>query len=209
MGNPAGVRKDFEALERRRLRAARFLRRGVSEAEVARRVGVHRQSVNRWARQLALAGRAGLKKAGRAGRKPRLTREKLSRLAVVLKRGPEAFGYGTGLWTSWRVGQVIEEEFGVKFHPGHVWRILRQLGWSPQRPVGKALERDEEAIRRWKKHRWSALKKTPKKKGERSSSSTKAGFRKGRIGSEPGRPKERRRSSSTTSAGTTSRPLRG
>ena len=73
MGNPAGVRRDFDALEKRRLQAAQLLKRGVHEAEVARRVGVHRQSVNRWARQLEEQGIRGLKKVGRAGRKPRLT----------------------------------------------------------------------------------------------------------------------------------------
>jgi transposase len=156
MGNPAGVRRDFDAMEERRLRAAALLRKGLSEAEVARQVGAHRQSVNRWAQALKESGRRGLRKAGRAGRKPRLTRVQLSRLKAVVKSGPEKFGFTTGLWTSWRVGKVIEEEFGVKYHPGHVWRLLRQLGFTPQRPVGKALERDEDAIRRWKKHRWPA-----------------------------------------------------
>jgi transposase len=68
MGNPAGVRRDFGALERRRMEAAELLKQGRSQSEVARRLGVHRQSVIRWARQLAQSGRAGLKKAGRAGR---------------------------------------------------------------------------------------------------------------------------------------------
>src|SRR6266542_3310498 len=209
MGNPAGVRRDFEALEERRLRAAWLLRKGLSEAEVSRQVGVHRQSVSRWAKALKESGRRGLRKAGRAGRKPRLTRLELSRLKLIVKRGPEAFGFGTGLWTSFRVGKIIQEEFGVKFHPGHVWRLLRQLGFTPQRPAGKALERDEKAIRRWKEHRWPALKKTPKKKAEPSFSSTRAGSRKGPTGSEPGRQRGRRRSSSTTSTGTSSRPSRG
>ena len=170
MGNPRGVRRDFEALERRRLEAARLLRRGLSQGEVARRVGVHRQSVSRWARQLAEGGRASLKKVGRAGRKPRLSPADLRRVERGLKRGPEALGYGTGLWTARRVAKLIEQECGVQYHPGHVWRILRDLGWSVQRPIGRAVERDEQAIRRWKETRWPALKKTPRGKAERSSS---------------------------------------
>lgn len=164
MGNPAGVRRDFEALEARRLRAAKLLKQGVHEAEVARRVGVHRQSVNRWARQLTESGMAGLKKAGRAGRKPHLAPEDLRRIEEGLKRGPEALGYDTSLWTARRVRELIERECGVKYHPGHVWRILRDLGWSCQRPTGRALERDEETIRRWKKSRWPKLKKKPESK---------------------------------------------
>jgi transposase len=156
------------------MEAARLLEKGYSQSEVARRVGAHRQSVSQWARQLEQGGRRALKKAGRAGRKPRLRPEDLRRIEGGLKRGPEALGYETGLWTSWRVAHLIEQECGVKYHPSQAWRILRQLGWSCQRPVGRAQERDEEKIRRWKRERWPEIKKKPKKRGEPSSSSTKA-----------------------------------
>jgi transposase len=162
MGNPAGVKRNFDALETRRMKAARLLRQGISEAEVARRVGVHRQSVNRWAGQLAESGVAGLKKAGRAGRKRRLTDDDLEKIKAALKRGPEILGYETSLWTAWRVADLIQRECGVKYHPGHVWKVLRALGWSCQRPTGRALERNEDAIRQWKKERWPGLKKKPK-----------------------------------------------
>jgi transposase len=156
-------------MERRRLAAAKLLGRGLSEAEVARRVGVHRQSVNRWAKQLAERGMAGLKHPGRAGRKPRLSRSDLRRIERALKEGPEALGYPTSLWTTERVAHLIEEECGVKYHPGHVWRILKKLGWSCRRPAGGALEQDERAIAQWKKVRWAQAKKTPRGKAERSS----------------------------------------
>ncbi len=93
---------------------------------------------------------------------------------VGLKRGPEDLGYESSLWTANRVAHLIEHECEVRYHPGHVWRILRQLGWSCQRPVGRALERDEKAIRRWKKQRWPEIKKKPEKRAGSSSSSTKA-----------------------------------
>jgi transposase len=133
------------------------------EAEVARRVGVHRQSVNRWARQLAQSGRQALKRAPRR-----------QRIVQGLKRGPEALGYGTSLWTAWRVADLIERECRVKYSTVHAWRVLRALGWTPQRPASRALERNEAAIRGWKRVRWPELKKTPKDGGKRSSSSTKA-----------------------------------
>jgi len=174
MGNPAGVRRDFEQLEQRRLEAAELLRQGLHQAEVARRVGVHRQSVSRWTKELKQGGKRALRKAGRAGRRPRLHAEDLRRIEQGLKRGPEVLGYETKLWTSWRVADLIERECGVHYHPSQAWRILRQLGWSCQRPVGRALERDEEKIRRWKRERWPEIKKKPKKRGEPSSSSTKA-----------------------------------
>src|SRR5262249_386482 len=71
----------------------------------------------------------------------------------------DKLGYETSLWTCARVAHLIEDEFGVAYHPGHVWKILDDLGWSCQRPVVRARERNEEAIRRWRSVRWSATKK--------------------------------------------------
>ena len=166
---------DFVGLERRRMAAAELLKQGVSQSEVARRLGVHRQSVIRWARQLAQSGRAGLKQAGRVGRKPKLSANQLRKIEQTLKRGPEALGYASGLWTAARVRKLIEDQCGVRYHEAHVWRILRQLGWSCQRPTGRALERDEEAIRYWTRVRWPRLKKKRSASGAPSSSSMKAG----------------------------------
>jgi transposase len=162
MGNPAGVKRDFDALEKRRLQAARLLKKGVHEAEVARRVGVHRQSMNRWARQLEEQGPNGLRKTGRAGRKPKLTASDLRKIEEGLKRGPEALGYETSLWTACRVADLIERECGIKYTTGHVWWLLRQLGWSCQRPAKRALDLDEDKIRRWKQEQLPELKKSPK-----------------------------------------------
>src|ERR1700756_3363379 len=139
MGNPAGVKRDFAALEQRRLRAATLLTQGIHQSEVARQVGVSPESVSRWSQRLAEGGRRSLRKAGRAGRKSRLTQKDFGRIERALQRGPEALGYETSLWTSQRVAHLIEQELGVRYHPGHVWRILRRLGWSCQRPTGRAL----------------------------------------------------------------------
>jgi len=161
MGNPAGVRRDFKALEHRRMKAARLLAQGVHEAEVARRIGVHRQSVNRWGKELAAKGKEGLKASPRVGRKPKMDADKIKQLGEYLKEGPEAFGYDTSLWTLERVAEVIRSGFAVEYHPSHVWRLLAKLGWSCQRPVGRDIERNEAKIRRWKRVRWPKLKKKP------------------------------------------------
>jgi transposase len=174
MGNPAGVRRDFAALEERRMAAARLLKQGLSQSQVARAVGVHRQSVSRWARELEQSGVGGLRKAKHTGRPPKLGPVQLRALERALKRGPEAFGFVSGLWTARRVRDLIVDQTGVRYHEDHVWRLLRQLKWSCQRPTGKALERDEAAIRHWKKRRWPQLKKKRSSSGGPSSSSTKA-----------------------------------
>ena len=173
MGNPAGVRRDFAALEERRMEAARLLKEGLSQSEVARVVGVHRQSVSRWARELEQSGMRGLRKAKHTGRRAKLSSAQLRRIEHALKRGPEAFGFATGLWTASRVRDLIEYRSGVRYHEDHVWRILRKLNWTCQRPTGKALERDEQAIRQWKKYRWPKIKKKRSANGAPSSSSTK------------------------------------
>lgn len=205
MGNPAGVRRDFEALEDRRRDGARLLRAGWSQADVAREVGVHRQSVSRWVAALQQEGLRGLRKAGRAGRKPQLSNRDIDKIRRKLEKGAEAFGYPSGLWTLRRVAELIKKECGVSFHVSQVWRILRAMGWSPQRPVGRAVERDEEAIEHWKRVEWPRLKKTPPAKGKTSSLSTKAGSANGPTDAVPGRHEAKRLSSSTTSTGRRSR----
>ncbi len=173
MGNLAGVRRDFEELEKRRFEAIRLWESGLNQSEVARRVKVVRQTVVRWVARYRERGKAALRKAGRAGRKPKLTQKDRQRLEELLVRGPEALGYETPLWTCPRVAHLIEQEFGIRYHEGHVWKVLVSLGWSPQRPTGKARERNEEQIRTWKRKTWPAIKKKPARKGAPSSSSTK------------------------------------
>ena len=173
MGNPKGVKRDFKALEKRRFEAMRLLHQGHNQSETARRLRVARQTVSEWRRQYREQGAAGLRQAGRAGRKPRLDATQLERLETLLLEGPEANGFPTPLWTCPRVVRLIADEFGVRYHEGHVWKILRVLRWSPQRPVGKARERNEEAIRNWRRKTWSSTKEKPQKKAARSFSSTK------------------------------------
>jgi transposase len=162
---------DLKELERRRVKAAKLLNRGITQAEVARQVGVSRESVRRWANRIALDGLAGLKRAERTGRPGGLNGRDFRRLLELLEAGPEKSGYSNGLWTLDRVAAVIEKEFGVHYHRGHVWKLLQQkLNWSCQRPIGRARERKETEIRRWKEEVWPALKKKPKPKAEPSSS---------------------------------------
>ena len=165
MTRRAMARRNYDQLERRRMEAAALLERGLSQAEVARRVKVSRESVRRWWNQMAIhGGLHGLRKAGRAGRRPRMQAAQLEQLEAILRAGAEQAGFPNGLWTLKRIGQVIRDQFGVDYHPGHVWWILRRkLGWSWQRPVGRARERNEFAIRDWKENIWPVLKKSPKR----------------------------------------------
>lgn len=160
-------KRDFDGLQKRRMRAANMLRRGRTQAEVAKKLGVSRQSVSRWAGTREAEGDIGLRKAGRAGRLPRIDAEQRTKLAETLKAGALAAGYGTELWTLKRVRQLIQEQTGFRYSESGVWHVLANLGFSCQRPVGRALERDEPAIEHWKRKRWPALKKTPKPEDRR------------------------------------------
>ena len=164
MRKQKGGRRDFQALEKRRFEAMRLLDDGYNQSETARRLKVARQTVSEWLRQYRRHGPAGLRKAGRAGRKPLLDAAQLQRLESLLLQGPEAHGFPTPLWTCPRVARLIADEFGVDYHAGHVWKILRALNWSPQRPVGKARERNEAAIRTWRRKTWPHTKKKPANK---------------------------------------------
>jgi transposase len=156
------ARRDFKALEERRMRAADLFRRGVIPAEIARQLGVTHQVVSEWRKAWQQGGRAALRAAGRAGRPRKLSTTQLTRVEKALARGAEANGYTTDLWTLPRVAEVIERMTGVAYHPGHVWYLLRdQLGWTWQRPARRATERNDEAIERWVNTRWPQVKKGP------------------------------------------------
>jgi transposase len=174
--SPAG--RDFAELERRRRRAARLFGRGATQAEVARELRVSRQSVSRWYADWQAGGTTALKAAGRAGRMPRLTPAQLRRVERALRKGPRAHGFGTDLWTLDRVAAVIETQTGVRYHPGHVWKLLRdKLGWTRQRPARRAVERDDEAIARWVAEDWPRIKRGPADGRRGSSSRTSRGSR--------------------------------
>ena len=154
------TKRDLEGLEARRRQGMRLLGQGIPQAEVARRCGVSRTTALRWDRQRTAGGGAAWKRR-RLGRPPKLTASQRSQLERALVQGAQAHGFLNDLWTLPRVAEVTARLTGVRLHPGHLWRVLGQMGWSVQRPTGKATQRDEAAITRWKKHTWPALKKNP------------------------------------------------
>jgi transposase len=157
-------------LEVRRIEGGRLLRRGMRPAEVARRLKVSRTSVMRWQRTLAADGRRGLRGAARTGRPSLLNAKDQKRLIAALKAGALAHGYSSDLWTLGRVGKLIETLTGKRYCESGVWRLLKRLGFSSQRPTGRAMQRDDAAVRRWKTRRWPALKKRLPEKAASSSS---------------------------------------
>lgn len=147
-------------LEVRRQIAGRMLEQGYRQSDVANVVGVSLSSVKRWKRAMRSAGGLqALRSKPHPGKKPRLDDSQKRQLVKILLAGPRACGYPTDLWTCRRVREVVARRFGVEYHGAHVWRLLRGLGWSCQKPEQRARERDERAIRRWRKSDWPRIKK--------------------------------------------------
>lgn len=146
-------------LEIRREIAANMLEKGMSIREVARMVKASPSTVLGWKRVLEEKGRDGLKPKPQKTPERRIGADQKARLAEILLKGARAAGYPTELWTLRRIAEVIEKEFGVSYHPGHVWKVMKEMGWSAQKPERRARERDENAIQVWRTTEWERIKK--------------------------------------------------
>jgi len=162
-----GTKREREA---RRFRAIALLTEGRAACDVARVVGVTEGAVSQWKTAFDEQGEEGLRSKPHPGGQYKLAPERRAKLPKILAAGPEAHGFSTNLWTLDRVAQVIEREFGVQYHPAHVWRILDGLGWSCQKPERRARERDEEVIQQWRDQEWPRIKRGPAEQAAASSS---------------------------------------
>jgi transposase len=147
-------------LERRRRKAMRLLDSGRSLNQVARQLTCSPSSVMRWRDARETDGEDGLKPKPVPGRPPKLTVRQKKRLVSLLLKGAIANGYRTELWTTARIAELIERHCDVRYHRDHIGRLMKSLGWSCQQPARRAMERDEEAIARWKRRDWPRIKKT-------------------------------------------------
>ena len=159
-------------LEARRHRALKLLDDGRSLHEVGRLLGCAPVSVMRWRNAREQGGAAALRVRFSPGRPPKLSARQRQQLVKLLLRGAMAQGYRTEIWTTARIAALIRKTFGVRYHRDHVGRLLHALGFSHQKPERRALERNEEAIDRWKREEWPRIKKKPRGWVPISSSST-------------------------------------
>ena len=153
--------KKMDEATRRRVRAGRLLLAGKGCAEVARAVGVARQTVYTWKALLSEDGIDALRAMGGRGRPAQLDAGQLERLRRTLLDNPTKHGFGTELWTLKRVRLLVERMFGVSYSEVHIWRILGGLGFSNQKPDRRAIERNADAVQEFKSKTWPALKKKP------------------------------------------------
>ena len=146
------------ALERRRRRAIALLQQGLPPVDVARQLGVDRRSVRRWKAAVVQGGPDAVAAKPVPGRRAKLDAQGRQRLERWLLKGAKAAGYESELWTCPRIATLLRTRLGVRYHVHHVPRLLRALGWTPQKPTRRAAERDEAAIARWMKEDWRRVK---------------------------------------------------
>src|SRR3954451_13530766 len=148
-----------DGLEWRRFRALQLRREGWSRQDIAEALGVAPASVSRWLARARDGGPEALRARPRPGRPPKLSAAQKRLIPEFLWHGAEAYGFRGEVWTCARVARVIEEEFGVRYHKDHISRLLRELQWTPQVPIRRAIQRDEAAIRRWRDAVWPDLRR--------------------------------------------------
>jgi transposase len=143
--------------EWRRLRALELKQQGWLQRDIASALDVSEVSVCRWLSCARNGGTAALSSRTSPGRLPKLALVQKRLIPEFLWHGTEAYGFHGEVWTCARIARVIQEEFGVLYHKDHVSRLLKELHWTPQVPIRRALQRDEDAIEQWRKEVWPRL----------------------------------------------------
>lgn len=147
-----------ELTVRRRI-GGKLLLQGKKLTEVADACEVSMSSVKRWKQAVRNGGLQALVVRESQGHEPKLSDARKKELVGILLAGPVKAGYRNDLWTCIRIVEVIERRFGIKYHPSHVWKILRGLGFSCQKPEQRAREQDEDEACHWRRYKWPVLKK--------------------------------------------------
>lgn len=155
------VRRAMDEATKKRVQAGRLLQKGKTPAEIALAVNVARQTVYTWKAIFDEGGIDSLRAVPLRGRPAQLDDAQREELRRAILQNPTEHGFGTELWTLKRVGVVIKRLHGVAFSQAQIWRILGSLGFSPQKPDKRAIERNEDVVRSWKRNKWPALKKKP------------------------------------------------
>jgi transposase len=150
-----------EQMEERRLEGGRLLKEGkLSQAEIARQLGVTRGSVTAWAKAIEAGGLRRLRQRKSSGRKSKLSIEQKRKLKRLLDRGAMAAGYSTDRWIQGRVCTLIKKEFDISYHPNSLRRVLDPMGYSVQKPLPRAAEQDEALVKAWLTKDWPRIKKS-------------------------------------------------
>ena len=149
----------FTDLQHRRIQGGRLIEQGLRNCEIVKILKCDLSSVKRWRKIFNQHGIDALAPKPRPGRTPKLDDKQLAKLKRLLKKGATKFGYANAIWTSRRVRQLIEDQFGIAHSARQVRRILRKLGYSPKKPVKRSKQYSQQAIEHWLRYKWPHIKK--------------------------------------------------
>jgi transposase len=152
-------RKAQGAREARRYRAVELSEMGWTQTAIAQALGVTQGAVSQWLKRAKEGGIEALRPKPVPGTPRKLKTGDLAKLPSLLEQGAEAFGFLGAVWTRKRVVTVIERVFGVRYTPQHVGHLLREIGYSRQKPQRKARQQDREAVETFRKETWPSLKR--------------------------------------------------
>lgn len=139
------------------MRALELHEQGWSGQAIAAALGVTGGAISQWLKRARVGGREALRSHPPPGPTPKLTETQRAALPGVLAKGAEAYDFVGDVWTTKRIAAVIKRVFGVSYHPAHVSRLMRQLGWTVQKPITRASQRDEAQVAAWREETWPAL----------------------------------------------------
>jgi len=147
------------------MQAAQMFAEGRTRAQVAADLGVSWRSVHNWFLAWSKEGEKALEAQGKPGPAPKFSDAEVDALELELRRGALAHGYANEIWTLPRICRLVKERYERKISPSEAWRLLRRMGWSPQKPRRLARERDEDKIRLWKEQQWPQIQQKAAEEG--------------------------------------------
>ncbi len=147
-GKPGhGSSDKSESREWKRERGFEMLKKGKKQSVISKRLEVNRKTVYNWSVKLEQSGDWHDRK--QPGSKSKLTKDQKEKLKKIIDCDPRSYGYDTDLWTLKRISEVISREFDVSYNTTHIWRVLKNLGYSAQIPVAVAMEKNSEYVKEW------------------------------------------------------------
>jgi transposase len=143
----------------KRLHAVILNSEGQTSGNVSAILKAPRSKVSEWLRNFDAYGVEGILEGYRTGRPTYLTEAQHTCLGDIVESGPVAYGFDSGVWTSPMIARVIQEEFEVSYHPGHVRKLLKEIGFSVQRPRRVLRRANPKEQDRWHRYTFPSLKK--------------------------------------------------
>jgi transposase len=147
-----------------RIRAVLLNHQEKTSGQIATTLNAPRSRVSDWLKTYAEQGVDGLMEGHRSGRPSRLTDIQKIMICDILDSGPIAYGQMSGVWTAKNISQIIRDEFGIQYHPSHVWKLLQDFGFTVQSPKRLLAKADDEKRQLWIKKTYPQIKKKLKVK---------------------------------------------